>query len=184
MKTKSVREITVSLSEYATVSEDATLFEAVTALEKAQEKYAQNRYPHRAILVYNKKNKIIGKITQLDVLRAIEPKYNKIVESRSLSRLGYSNKFLESIFHQYNLWDSSLNELCRKAGKLKVKNFMTIPSESEYIPEDGHLDEAIHKIVMGNHQSLLVTRDKEIVGILKLTDIFRLISEEIKLCEK
>ncbi|RPH52666.1 MAG: CBS domain-containing protein [Desulfobacteraceae bacterium] len=172
----------VSLSEYATVSEDATLFEAVMTLEKAQEKYEQSLYPHRAILIYNKKNKITGKISQLDVLRALEPKYEKIIESRSLSRFGYSNKFLESIFNQYNLWENPLNDLCRKAGKLKVKNFMTIPAESEYITEDRNLDEAIHKFVMGNYQSLLVTREKEIVGILRLTDIFREISGEIKNC--
>ena len=183
MKTIPVKEIMVSLSEYATVSEDATLFEAVTALEKAQEKYGQSSYPHRAILVYNKKNKIIiGKISQIDILRALEPKYEKIIESRSLSRFGYSAKFMESIFHQYKLWESPLKDLCRKAGKLKVKNFMTIPAESEYIPEDRNLDEAIHNLVMGNYQSLLVTREKEIVGILRLTDIFREISREIKLC--
>jgi len=182
VKSIPVREIMVSLSEYATVSEDATLFEAVMTLEKAQEKYEQSLYPHRAILIYNKKNKITGKISQLDVLRALEPKYEKIIESRSLSRFGYSNKFLESIFNQYNLWENPLNDLCRKAGKLKVKNFMTIPAESEYITEDRNLDEAIHKFVMGNYQSLLVTREKEIVGILRLTDIFREISGEIKNC--
>ena len=27
--------------------------------------------------------------------------------------------------------------------------------------------------VMGRHQSLLVTRDEEIVGILRLTDVFK-----------
>jgi len=183
VKSIPVKEIMVSLSEYATVSEDATLYEAVTALEKAQEKYEQSHYPHRAILVYNKKNKIIGKISQLDILRALEPKYEKIIESRSLSRFGYSTKFMESIFHQYKLWESPLKDLCRKAGKLKVKNFMTIPAESEYIPEDRNLDEAIHNLVMGNYQSLLVTREKEIVGILRLTDIFREISREIKLCK-
>ncbi|MDQ1330306.1 MAG: hypothetical protein QG578_569 [Thermodesulfobacteriota bacterium] len=183
MKTIPVKEIMVSLSEYATVSEDATLFEAVTALEKAQEQYERRHYPHRAILVYNKKNKITGKISQLDILRALEPKYEKIIESRSLSRFGYSTKFLESIFNQYKLWESPLKALCRKAGKLKVKNFMTIPAESELIPEERNLDEAIHKIVMGNYQSLLVTREKDIVGILRLTDIFREISKEIKLCK-
>lgn len=182
LKSMSIKGIMVSLSEYATVSEDATLSEAVTTLEKAQEKYAQSSYPHRAILVYCKKNKIIGKISQLDILRALEPKYEKIIESRSLSRFGYSARFLESIFHQYKLWERPLKDLCRKAGKLKVKNFMSVPAESEYISEEKSLDEAIHNIVMGNYQSLLVTRDKEIVGILRLTDIFREISKEIKLC--
>ena len=38
--------------------------------------------------------------------------------------------------------------------------------------EDATLDEAIHLLVMGHQQSLLVKRDKTIVGILRLTDVF------------
>ena len=39
--------------------------------------------------------------------------------------------------------------------------------------------EAIHQLVMGRHQSLLVTKGKDIVGILRLTDVFREISNKI-----
>ena len=31
----------------------------------------------------------------------------------------------------------------------------------------------IHQLVLGHHQSLLVTRGDKIVGILRLTDVFR-----------
>ena len=55
----------VPLSEYATVPEDASLYEAVVALEKAQkefkthlvkapEEFGSKRHPHRAILVLDK----------------------------------------------------------------------------------------------------------------------------------
>ena len=73
MKTIYVKHLMVPLDEYATVSEEATLFEAVVALEKAQEKLDRTRfkYLHRAILVYDKNNNIVGKISQLDVLRAL-----------------------------------------------------------------------------------------------------------------
>ena len=182
MKTIQVKEIMVPLYEYATISEDATLFEAVTALEKSQEEYEQSRYPHRAILVYNAKNNIIGKISQLDILRALEPKYEKIAEAKSLSRFGYSAKFLESILNQYKLWESPFKDICMKAGKLKVKKIMTIPAEGEYIFENRSIDEAIHMLVMGNHQSLLVKKENEITGILRLSDLFHKISESIKLC--
>jgi hypothetical protein len=36
---------------------------------------------------------------------------------------------------------------------------------------------------MGPHQSLLVTRQGEIVGILRLTDVYVEVSERIKACE-
>ena len=39
MKSYSVKELMVPLSEYATVTENATLYDAVLALEEAQENF-------------------------------------------------------------------------------------------------------------------------------------------------
>jgi len=60
---------------------------------------------------------------------------------------------------------------------------MHTPTEGEYVEEDASLDEAIHQLVMGHHQSLLVTKGKEIIEILRLTDIFNEICQTIKTCE-
>ena len=57
---KIVKEIMVPLSDYPTVSEDATLKDAVEALEKAQKKLDPSRYQHRAVLVYDDNKKIVG----------------------------------------------------------------------------------------------------------------------------
>jgi hypothetical protein len=35
---------------------------------------------------------------------------------------------------------------------------------------------------MGRHQSLLVTRGEEIVGVLRLSDVFKKICDSIKAC--
>jgi CBS domain-containing protein len=182
MKSISVKEIMVPLSEYATVSEESTLFEAILALEEAQAKHIKTPYSHKAILVFNKDNRIVGKVGQVDVLRALEPKYGSIIDLGSLSRFGYTNHFLKSLVSQYQLWDKPLNDICKKAGSLKVKTFMVTPTEGEYISEESSLDEAIHMFIMGNHQSLIVKNDKEITGILRLVDLFHKISETIKLC--
>jgi len=66
MKTIIVKDLMVPLEEYATVSEDATLLEAVMALEAAQEKIDREKYKylHRAILVLNRSGKVVGKISQ------------------------------------------------------------------------------------------------------------------------
>lgn len=39
---------------------------------------------------------------------------------------------------------------------------------------------AIHRLVMGHHQSLLATRGEKIVGILRLTDVFQEVCLAIK----
>jgi len=185
MKTINVKDLMVPLDEYATVSEEATLFEAVEALEKAQETLDRTRfkYLHRAILVYDKKNNIVGKIGQLDVVSALEPKYGEMGDHKSISRLGFSKKFLQSLREQFSLLEMPFDEACRKAARVKVKSFMHTPVEGEYIEEDATLDVAIHRFVMCHHKSLLVTRGEKIVGVLRLADVFAEIFQTMKAFE-
>jgi CBS domain-containing protein len=183
MKTKLVKDFMVSLSEYATVSKEASLFEAVMELEKAIATFDPDRHRHRAILVYDENQQIVGKISKLDILRALEPGYKEIVTDDSFTRLGLSPMYQKSLIDQYTLWNKPLNDICRKAAEQKVKNFMYTPAEGEYTDENNSLDEAIHQLIMGQHQSLLVTRDGNIVGILRLSDVFAEIVHNIKECK-
>lgn len=183
MKTYRVKDLMVPLAEYATVDEDASLFEAVTALEKAQIEYEHSPYKHRAILILDKAGKVIGKVSQLDVLRALEPKYDEMQGSEGLARFGFSKKFMKSLLLQYRLFENPLQDICRKACEKKVREFMHRPTEGEYVAEDATLDEAIHQLVLGHHQSLIVTRDNEITGILRLTDVFAAIFHIMKQCQ-
>jgi CBS domain-containing protein len=187
MKTKIVKDLMIPLSEYATVSEDATLYDAIIALEEAQKNFDQTKYRHRAILIYDKNRHIIGKISQLDILRAMEPKYDDIGENRGrgISQYGFSKKLLKTLREQFNLFDRPLDEICQTAAHYKTKNIMYTPTEGEYVNEHDSLDIAIHRLVMGHHQSLLVTRDhdtKNIIGILRKTDVFMDICEAFKSC--
>jgi predicted transcriptional regulator len=59
---------------------------------------------------------------------------------------------------------------------------MVTPTPKERIAEESSLQEAVHQLIVGNHQSLLVTRDSEIVGVLRLTDVFSKICGLIKAC--
>ncbi len=182
MKSKLVKELMIPLSEYAVVSEEATLYEAVMALEKAQIEFEKNKYTHRAILVRGKSGDIVGKISQLDVLMSLEPKYKKIGQMKSISDLGFSKDFLQGIITQFGLWEAPLEDICRKASRIIVKDIMYTPTEGEYVEDEATLDQAIHQLVMGKHQSLLVTREGKIVGILRLVDVFKEVFEQIKTC--
>jgi CBS domain-containing protein len=173
----------VPLAEYATVPEDATLYDAVLALEKAQAEFDETRYyRHRAVLIYDKEENIVGKLSQLDMLKALEPKYEQITQKRGPHRFGFTKDYLKSMYDELGLWDKPLNNLCQKAAQKKVKNMMYTPAEGEYVAEDTMLDTAIHQLVVGHHHSLLVTRDEEIVGILRVGDVFREVCQRIKEC--
>jgi len=184
VKTYSVKDLMVPLSEYATVTEEATLFEAVLALEEAQENFEDKhtRYRHRAILILNKDGHVVGKLSQLDVLRALEPKYQEMIQGEGLHRFGFAKEFEKSILEEFHLFASPLDDICRKAGEKNVKEFMYTPGEGEYVSEDATLDVAIHQLIIGHHQSLLVTSSKKIVGVLRLTDVFAAVFHKMKEC--
>jgi CBS domain-containing protein len=183
VKSITVKDLMIPLEEYATVSDEATLHEAVLALEEAQKSFEQSRYTHRAILVFDKANRIVGKLSQLDVIRSLEPKYEQILDDRATSRFGFSPAFIKSMLDKFSLWQRPLDDLCRKAARMKVKDIMYAPTSGEYVDENASLDKAIHQLVMGHHQSLLVTRGEAIVGILRLSDVFKEVCDRIKVCE-
>lgn len=183
MKTRLVKDLMVPLSDYATVPEDATLSDAVAALKESRENFDQTKYPHRAILAYDKNNDIVGKISLLSILRGLEPKYDDMLSDTGPSHLGFTRHFQKIMVEQLQLWESPLERICEKAARVKVKAFMHTPHETEFIEAEATMDEAIHQLVIGYHQSLLVTEDKKVVGILRLTDVFEVVAEAVIACE-
>ena len=182
MKNIIVKDMMVPLTEFISVSEDDSLFDAVQALEKAFDIHDGKKSQQRAILVFGKDGKVVGKVSLLDVIRALEPKYDQMDSSRALSRFGFNAKFISSVFEQFNLWDKPLDEICQKAAQVKVKRFMYTLTEGEYVDQDTTLNDAVHKLIVGSHQSLLVTKGKEIIGVLRLKDVFKDICSKINAC--
>ena len=182
MKTVNVKELMVPLKDYATVSHEATLREAVRALEKAQMTLEPMQHRHRAILVLDKSGNVLGKITMKDILVALEPNYGKLQGMEVLSRSGYSADLIKSMLEKNALWFEPLQFVCERATQLKVRDFVKPPADSEHVDENATLDEALHQLIVYPYESLLVTQGKKIVGILRLSDVFAAICDRIKTC--
>ena len=182
MQSTLVKDIMVPLSEYATVSGDATLAEAVAALKKSQADFDQAKYRHRAILIFDKAGNIVGKVNFLSILRALEPKYDEMLSDQGPLHMGFTRKFQKAMFESLKLWQDPLDQVCRKAAEIKIKTFMTIPNENEIIGPEQELGEAIHQLVIGHHQSLLVVKEGKIIGILRLADAFQVVADSILAC--
>ena len=183
MKTATVKELMIPLDEYATVLEEANLFEAVLALEEAQEAFDPTKHKHRAILVLDERGQVVGKLDMFDILMALEPKYGKLDATGTLASSGHSPELIKSMLKDNYLWSEPFNFICSRASGQKVSEFMETPSDGVYIDEAATRDEAIHQLIVCRHQSLLVTRDDEVVGILRLSDVFTQICDKIKTCE-
>lgn len=182
MNSKQVTDLMVPLSEYVTVSKDATLGEAVAALEKARTGLGSGRHGHRAVLIFDKQNRIVGKVNFLATLRALEPKYDELISDSGPWHVGFTRKFQKAMFESLKLWRDPMEKICKKAAKVKVRTFMTIPRESEMIEFNAPLGEAIHQLVIGHHQSLLVTKDRQVVGVLRLADAYQAVADAILAC--
>jgi hypothetical protein len=178
-----VKDLMVPLSEYATVPVGSTLYEAVLALEKAQEEFDHIKYRHRGVLILDKNHRVIGKWSHMDALRALEPKADTTDGIKSLVHFGFSHKFIADLRKQERLKGAPLSDLCRKTLELKVEDFMQATAEDEFIGHDASLDIAIHQLVLGNHLSLLVTENEKVIGILRVADVFAAVFHTLKTCE-
>jgi len=182
MRTLTAKELMVPLEAYATVAREATVGEAVIALEEAQKKLEPSRHKHRAILVLDESGKVVSKITMKSILVALEPNYGRIEGMDVLGRSGFSPDLIKDMLEDNALWVEPLQFICKRAAGLKLCDFIQAPEEDEYIDENATLGEATHQLVMGPYLSLLVTSEDEVTGILRLSDVFTKICEIIKNC--
>ena len=182
MRTVNVKDLMVPTEEYATVLQDASLREAILALEKAQMTLEPMKYRHRAILVLDENRNVLGKLTIKNILIALETTYGKLEGMEVLSRSGYSPDLIKSMLENHTFWLEHLQFVCERAAQLKVSDFVSSPLDSEYVDENATLAEAIHQLIVYPYASLLVTRDKKVVGILRLSDVFATICDKIKTC--
>ncbi|RJP73484.1 MAG: CBS domain-containing protein [Candidatus Zixiibacteriota bacterium] len=180
MKQRGVKELMLPLDEYAVVHQEDTLLDAVLALEKSQSKLPPGLEPHRAVLVVDAQNRIVGKLGHLAFLKALEPKYSSVGDLGVLSQVGLSTEFIQSMMENMNLWKDSLEDVCRRARTTRVREVMRPVTES--VDENATLGEALHKIIVWQTLSLLVTRRNEVVGILRLSDLYREVANRIKSC--
>jgi len=178
-----VKDLMVPISEYATVPEEATLFEAVLALEKAQEQYQQSQYSHRAVLILDKNQRVVGKLSQMDFLCALEPSDANLNQIRKFKRFGFTRKAVALQQEEYLKNSPPILDVYSKAATLKVTDFMQWPTEGEYVDENASLDMALHQLTAGSNLSLLVTRGADIVGILRLSDVFAAVFHAMKKSE-
>lgn len=178
MEEKRVKDLMLPLQEYATVSSESTIKDAIVALSKAQMGLTYDRHHHRAILVLDVDGEVVGKLTHHSILKSLEPRLFANGDVRSLDRVGLDPGFIESIRESYRYFSTSLDRLCEEASRRKVVEAMVPTVES--IDEESLLTDAIRLIVDRHVQSILVTRRDAVVGILRTSDVFEEVADLIR----
>jgi CBS domain-containing protein len=178
---KTVRDLMLPLAEYAAVPAEASLREALLSLQRAQAG-VEGRHRHRAVLVMDANGRVIGKVTHWSFLKSLEPKLLQEGDIAALHRAGLSPEFIQGMVRGLPEPVDSLAGLCRMAARIRAKDAMVPVRES--IEEGAPLTEAIRYLVLTHAQSTLVTRDGEVVGILRLTDVFDEMAGRVRECRE
>ena len=179
MKTRTIKELVEPVENYATVSKEASLKEALKALENEKRKHEKGPYRHRSLVVIDEKKHVVGRVSQIDIMRALEPRYKQIGDDLWFERSRLTRRMLTMIREQFQLWEQPVESMRKTLENLKVEDIMQVPTEGEFVKETDTMNIAMNRIVMGSHHSLLVTRGKVIVGILRSTDVFNALYDMI-----
>lgn len=182
MEKMKVRELMRPIDEFPGISSQATFSEAVEALEKADEKFQSGKASQRILLVHDTAGKVIGKMSPMDVVQGLEPKYLDIDIPTSTSYYRLTRMSLESVNKQLRLWHKPLEELCKKAHDIKIHEFIKMPTPDHMVRTNDLMDKAFHLFILGRHDSLFVQDGNDIVGLIRFSDVYKKIKETIKAC--
>ena len=164
-----VTDVMIPLRDYAVIGQGASLREAMRVLREAAGRLTAGRQMPRAILVVDEHERAVGVLEHLDILRALEPRYNMMGDLDILSRAGVSNEVVNSLFDNLQLWQGSLDDACARAARTPVAALMK--PITDCIDEHATLQEALHRLLIGNTIRLLVNDADKIVGVVRAADI-------------
>lgn len=171
---KRVSDLMVPLEDYSHVTVGATVQEVIEALAKAMTGPSADpsRPRDRGVLVQAKDGSVLGKLSLWDLLNGLTPKFEPPVDP--FGRV-----------EDHLLWSQWLRpEIAEQARATRVDDLLKPPSKDETIEAQAPLDLAVYRLVHGRHLSLLVTRGGAIVGVLRLSDVFKAVNDMIRASQR
>ncbi len=177
MKKKFVKNLMIPIASYVTVKKTDTLVDVMQALESARQ---ANEHAHRDAIVVDESGVFLGKVTMIDIFRALEPNYKKI---KSGHRGGFlTEDFVIKAVKEFNLWREPEESICKRGGKKTVAEVMHTPVNTEFLQENDTLENALNLYVMGVHQPLIVKDGEAVTGLLRFGDVFEVVRNALLSC--
>jgi CBS domain-containing protein len=165
-----VRDLSLPLNKYTAVPEDATLREVFLALESAfagRGRTDPTETRDFAVLVLDGEGRVIGRLAVWDVLQGLEPQAGKRVDALAM-------------VDGYDAWDRPLRQLASKAKNRRARDLVKSLDKNEYIDQEADLNEALRRLVANRFLSLIVTKGRETVGILRVVDVFHHVCDQLR----
>lgn len=156
---KKVKEIMVPIEDYSTISENATIYDAIKILQQSFHRDGKAWYGHRSVIVLGEDGSLTGILTLRGLLKAV-----------GLRELD------EDINIKSESWGWYFTHKLRKESKMQVKDVMR-PLALATVNTDTDIASAAITLLRHQVNSLPVLKDGKPVGILRTLDIFRVIGQ-------
>ncbi len=177
MKKFHVKELMIPISNYVTVKKTDTLVDVLQGLEAARQ---ANAHAHRDAIVVDDDGVFVGKVTMIDIFRALEPNYKKMMSDNAAGTL--TSGFVMKAVKEFNLWLEPEASICQRGASKTVADVMHTPDSVEYLQEDDTLEKALNLYVMEVHQPLIVKQGETVTGVLRFGDMFEVVRRELLAC--
>ena len=151
---KKIKDVVIPLSDYPHMPYWGTLEEAIVQLNVAYET------GHHTVLVFDEAYKLVGMLSQKDILRGLEPKFAQHYEEGVPIA-----------------WDDLLKSGRKKRLAQPIKEFMS--EVMAKIDSGDSILKASHLMLQKDAYLLPVMEGKKLVGVLRMGDLFQEITAAV-----
>lgn len=161
---KKAGDIMIPVKDYTTIDADSTIKEGIEALKSSYESTISTsrimETGHRSILVFNKDKEMVGILSILDLIKALQPSYISAPKPSMADSMVYSPMFWAGLFTSQakGLFDKKIRDVMSEA-----------PPK---VDEEANLMEIANLIYSENIRRLAITRKGKVVGVVREQEIF------------
>jgi len=161
---KKVKELMIPLADYPHIPYWFTLRQAMAIVREASIKFETSFEP-RAVLVFDEKYQLMGMLTLRDIIKGLEPRF---LHETALIKSDPSLMVLTKDFFGPGLREASQKLVSEVMSPIRV----TVDGEAP-------IAKALFLMVKENVGLMPVTLDSKVAGMIRLSDLFKEISELI-----
>ena len=158
---KRVGDIMKPIEEYARVTANSTVKDAILVLKQSFCPDDSSQCRHRTILVSDDGGTPVGVLTFSTLIKTVEPRFMKV------------DQWAVPVF-----WEGLFTERCREEAQKKVGDIM-IPIRFISLDAEDSMIKAVHAMLKHKLGSLPVLKDNTVVGMVRVTEIFHEISDMV-----
>ena len=161
---KKVKDLMIPLEDYPHIPYWFTLRQAMAIVREAAIKF-EGAFEPRAVLVFDEKYQLMGMLTLRDIIKGLEPRF---LQETGLIKMDPSLTVLVGDLFGPGLKEASQKPVSEVMSPIKVT-----------IQGSDPIAKALFLMIKENVGMMPVIQDNKVVGMIRLSDLFKEISEMV-----